>query len=166
MCSSRNAGTTTLTVIELKIVTVGQPPSVRRGNDLRLDRWTGDVWDTQQIFMGLAGDSWNKRPAIAGSMLRLANLQDTPNGWEVNEIRWFSDTKCKTNLPHGEPIASGTDVPAASTVTPMIAGWMFHMQPSLDAHVTIKYESTPIQMMEAKKVSRYLKDGRGREKRQ
>ena len=37
-----------------------------------------------------------------------------------------------------EPIASGTEVPAARTVTPMIAGWIFHMQPSFDAHVTMK----------------------------
>ena len=30
-----------------------------------------------------------------------------------------------------EPIASGTGVPAASTVTPMMAGWMPHRHPSL-----------------------------------
>merc|ERR1719240_1311159 len=37
-----------------------------------------------------------------------------------------------------------------------MAGWMPHMQPSLEAHVTMKYERTPIQTIEQKKVTRYL----------
>merc|ERR1719171_1276202 len=43
-----------------------------------------------------------------------------------------------------EPIASGTEVPAARRVQPMIAGWMLSMQPILEAHETMKYERMPI----------------------
>ena len=42
-----------------------------------------------------------------------------------------------------DAIASGTDVPAASTVTPITAGWTPSRQPSLVAHVTIRKERTP-----------------------
>ena len=36
-----------------------------------------------------------------------------------------------------EPIASGTEVPAAGSVQPIIAGWMLRMHPSFEAHSTM-----------------------------
>ena len=54
-----------------------------------------------------------------------------------------------------EPMASGTDVPAARMVQPMTAGWMPNMQPSLDAHATMKYERIPIQSTDTPNVTMY-----------
>ena len=52
-----------------------------------------------------------------------------------------------------EPIASGTEVPTASTQMPITVALTFMMQPMREAHTTMNKHTMPIQTMDMAKVT-------------
>jgi hypothetical protein len=63
----------------------------------RLQYWTGQDYFTHEPLTELGGGTWERRPAPAGTRWRLFG-QGFTRGWKVEELRFFTDYDCETQI--------------------------------------------------------------------
>eukprot|EP00440_Ansanella_granifera_P014452 gb/GFBE01015706.1/.p1 GENE.gb/GFBE01015706.1/~~gb/GFBE01015706.1/.p1 ORF type:complete len:2679 (+),score=463.31 gb/GFBE01015706.1/:1-8037(+) len=82
---------------------------------LQVEIWDGQVWKDSDPEMskfemkleGLGGAGWQRRPAEPGSIWRLENEVEVPEGWALYEAEMYATADCGDSKLVGEPIASG-----------------------------------------------------------
>jgi len=87
----------------------------------RLEVWDGREWRSEDPELttvevqldGLGGGGWQRRPAAPGSMWRVENAVEVPQGWAIYEVEFFTNSDCQTGRLEGEVIASGYAPPLA-----------------------------------------------------
>lgn len=81
----------------------------------RLEVWDGRDWRSEdpeispvEVYLdGLGGGGWQRRPAEPGSLWRVENAVEVPEGWAMYEVEMFTSSDCSSGRLSGEIIASG-----------------------------------------------------------